>query len=137
MAETARLIAWLHCFDAQGHLSRSEIAAALERAGVSTVPMPPDSSLSLGIVVCNDASPQVCDFVRRLSRYGRDPLLAITTQEQVVCGAAWPLLQAGALDVLGWDQQENPAAMIAARLQRWRAVDDIVKAPLVRHNLIG
>ncbi len=137
MAETARLVAWLHCFDDQGRLPRTEIAAALDRAGVATAPMNPDALRSLGIVVCDQASPQVCDFVRRFSRHGRDPLLALTTQEQMVCGAAWPLLQAGALDVLGWDQLENPATMVTARLQRWRAVDEIIKSPLVRHNLIG
>lgn len=48
----------------------------------------------------------------------------------------WQLLQAGATDVLA----TGPAAIpdqISARLQRWQAVEDLMKSPTVRDNLAG
>jgi transcriptional regulator with GAF, ATPase, and Fis domain len=137
MGESGGLTAWLHCFDTHGSLCEREIVDDLRHEGVATEALNPEDPLSLGIIICDQVSGPVCDFIRRFSRHGLDLVLAVTTQEQVAGGGAWPLLEAGALDVLSWNGLERPAAMIAARLERWRAVDDIVKSPLVRRNLIG
>jgi len=48
----------------------------------------------------------------------------------------WPLLEAGASDVLFWNGTES-AHEIAARLRRWEAVSERVNSPLVRDNMIG
>ncbi len=64
-------------------------------------------------------------------------LLVLTTGKAMSRGAAWQILAAGASDVLALDELGDPAQMIAARLQRWQAVDEIVASPLVRSNLVG
>ncbi|NIM08312.1 MAG: sigma-54-dependent Fis family transcriptional regulator, partial [Planctomycetales bacterium] len=57
-------------------------------------------------------------------------LLVLTTGKAMSRGAAWQILAAGASDVLALDELGDPAQMIAARLQRWQAVDEIVASPL-------
>src|SRR3954464_15350649 len=114
MGESAGLTAWLHTFDAPGPLSLQAIREELQSAGVRTVPLNHNSPLGLGIVVCNQVSDEICDFIRRFSRQGLDPLLALTRKEQATAGGVGALLDAGALDVLKWDDLESPAALIAA-----------------------
>jgi transcriptional regulator with GAF, ATPase, and Fis domain len=47
------------------------------------------------------------------------------------------LLRAGASDVLYWQQPDQSAREIAARLERWNAIDEIICSPLVADNLVG
>jgi transcriptional regulator with GAF, ATPase, and Fis domain len=62
-------------------------------------------------------------------------VLAIATPGADLDGAAaWGLLDAGAADVLRWDGE---VAAVAARLARWRVVDEIAASPLVADALVG
>lgn len=137
MTDTPRANAWLHCFDAQGGPAEDRIAAALRRASIVTTRLVPSSQPSLGIVVFDQVSPTLYDFVRRHSDHGQTQILAVSLASELGYGVAWQLLQAGAFDVLAWDRLDNPAATVAARLQRWQAVDDLLRTPLVRNNLVG
>lgn len=49
----------------------------------------------------------------------------------------WPLLRAGASDVLAWDASATPAEDVVRRLRRWAAVDRLVASPLATDNLVG
>ncbi len=51
--------------------------------------------------------------------------------------SAWTLLQAGAADVLPVASPEALAARLGARFERWREVDQMLGAPLVRDRLAG
>lgn len=137
MPDAPRVTAWLHCFDTDGCLAEDTLASALRQVGVVTHRLGVATPPRLGIVAFDKATPTVADFVRRLSHNGQDMLLAITTGGEMARGVAWQVLQAGAFDVLAWDRLSDPAAVVAARLQRWQAVDDILDTPLVRHNLVG
>lgn len=48
---------------------------------------------------------------------------------------AWQLLAAGAADVL--DNDEQAAASVLARLDRWHQIDSILASDLIRRNLVG
>lgn len=137
MATTGPIITWLHCFEAEGRLAHDAVAPALGRAGIAVAPLNPESPSWPGLVAFSAISPAVTEFIRRFSHDGRERLLAVTTGEALARGAAWAVLQAGAEDVLAWDESNDPAGKIAARLQRWQAVDEIVHGPLVRENLVG
>ncbi len=131
------IAAWLYFDDQDDSLSGREIAAILEQAGVIPRPLNSDSPPGIGVVIFGQFSPQVRDLVRSASCNGQELLLAVTTSEAIERGATWPVLQAGASDVLAWDKLQDPAGTVVARLQRWKAIDDIVKSPLVQKNLVG
>jgi len=49
----------------------------------------------------------------------------------------WRLLGEGASDVFSWDHSTNPADEVAARLQRWAEVEEILQSSVVQDNLVG
>lgn len=49
----------------------------------------------------------------------------------------WALLNAGARDVLFWDESEQIIATLIARLARWGKLAELVESPTVRHSMIG
>ncbi len=128
--------AWLDSIGSPG-VSADEVMAALERAGVVTVPFGRKENCTAGIVILSEVSDKVCTHIRSCSAGGLNRLLAVTTDQVMASGAAWHILAAGASDVIAWDRLPDVASVVAARLRRWRAVDEIVSSPLVRNNLVG
>ncbi|NYE60369.1 transcriptional regulator with GAF, ATPase, and Fis domain [Duganella sp. 1224] len=51
--------------------------------------------------------------------------------------AMWAVLDAGVADLLLWPPGGDPGAQIAARLQRWRAVQQLMASPAVQGCLVG
>jgi transcriptional regulator with GAF, ATPase, and Fis domain len=77
-------------------------------------------------------------MIRRASRAGIERVLAIGLQRAALAdGRAWRLLASGASDVLVWDDPMDVARSIAARLERWEAIDRIADSTVVRENLVG
>jgi transcriptional regulator with GAF, ATPase, and Fis domain len=90
------------------------------------------------MVVFDQVSPATLLAIGEASGGGRVRAIAIaTTQAALGDAGVWRLLQSGACDVLVWDEDTNPAAHVAARLERWARVDEIVQAPVVRRELVG
>jgi len=137
MDDKSRTQAWLHHLGSIGPFAECDVAQALKQAGVDVEPLDPAAPSGAGVLLCPDLSPPVCEFVRALTRNGLHRLLAVTTSAAMAGGTAWQILAAGASDVLALDRLHDPAGMIAARLQRWRAVDDLVASPLIREHLVG
>ena len=135
--DTPSVSAWLYCFDGDGVVAQHDIATSLAQAGANAIPLDLESPAGLGIVVFSEATPQVCDFIRQHSHNGLGLLLAVTTSRNRANEAAWRVLQAGASDVLTWDRLQSSTSMIAARLQRWQAVNEILKSSAVQGGLIG
>lgn len=139
MASTTQfLTVRFHCFlDARDPL-REEITARVRQAEVDCdAPISP-VVMCPGIVVLDEVSAEVCQSVRELSRNGTGRVLVLACDERALeKGGVWRVLQAGASDVLLWDDLPDPAAVIAARLQRWRMVDALVESPPVKNNLVG
>lgn len=90
-----------------------------------------------GIVFFKESSNQLLDLLRETSGRGLKRVLAISLSRTIEPEVIWDLLAAGAADVFAWDRCQNPAQEIAARFQRWEQVDEIVRSPLVKENLVG
>src|SRR5262245_14268154 len=133
-----RLRAWIHFLVPDGQDLTAGAVEHLARAGVTTDPLDPVSASGPGIVVFNEATPEVCDFVRRASRDGLECVMALASGPAALAGgAAWRLLRAGAADVFAWDESGRSARAVAARLDRRRAVDQLVNSPQVQNTCVG
>ncbi len=114
-------------------------AGALRTEGLVATRVFQMPSSGPGIVFFTQLDSSLLDCVRTASRDGRDrvigvPLSSAAPQEQ----AAWQVLNAGASDVVLWTEGGGAAARhIASRFRRWRAVDEIVRSPVVESNLVG
>ena len=81
---------------------------------------------------------EVLAAVAELSRGGRDRALAVAMRREVLAdGGAWRLMRHGASDAVAWDDLPDPMAHVAARLARWRQIDELIETPVVRNQLIG
>jgi transcriptional regulator with GAF, ATPase, and Fis domain len=117
---------------------KSTLIDALQTANVFAQLRDPQPATGPGVVCFATPGEAVCDLVREVSRSGAERVLAIATSRAALdYDSAWRVLQAGASDVFAWDAVANPAAVIAARLRRWQAVDQLLQAPLVRNYLVG
>jgi transcriptional regulator with GAF, ATPase, and Fis domain len=130
--------AWTHVVCRNRPIEIGPVLGALAPAGVRCFKAPIDALSGTGIVFFDEPGPQLIDFVRTASRGGVERVLAVAVGEDALpARATWTLLSAGASDVIPWARHAAPATEIAARLERWQAVDAIVDAPVVRDNLIG
>jgi transcriptional regulator with GAF, ATPase, and Fis domain len=129
---------WVHSFCPNSILSVDTVIAHLHQAAIPTIPLNPDELGGPGIIILSDISAELGNAVRALSRNGTEHVLVL-----VACDAAftnqdtWSIFEAGASDVLFWNELLDPSAVIAARFQRWREVDEIIESPLVKGNLVG
>src|SRR5262249_13845952 len=129
--------AWLYFLDRGDGLPEIVLADSLARAAVHTHSLDPDRPGGPGIVVFGESTPRLCEFLREVSNGGLDRVLALAISRVALEGDnSWRLLQAGASDVLVWDQDTMPA-QVAARLERWESIDRLVQSPLVRNNCVG
>lgn len=124
-----------YCF--QGQNPRAAILDALSDAGIlhhaCELPPPPGA----GIVFFDEITPQLLDLLRETTGRGIERVLAIALSRAGMKPAAiWSLLSAGVSDVFAWDQADA-ARQAAARFDRWEKVDEIVRSPLVKGNLVG
>src|SRR5215831_17785864 len=121
-----------------GVRSQGAIVDALARAGVDTYTLNPDAPGGPGVLIFDEITQQLYDFLREVSRNGLERVLAVAVSCSALAdGGAWSLLQAGASDVFSWDHTQNPAGEVAARFERWDAVDQLVESPLIRNGLVG
>jgi transcriptional regulator with GAF, ATPase, and Fis domain len=110
----------------------------LTHAGIELVPIGPQVERGPGLVFFSEITQAVYDAVGALSRNGLERVFAISTSRTALTGSgSWRLLQAGAADVVVWDHTTRVAHRIAARLQHWHQVDQLVVSPTVRGTLVG
>ena len=132
------LSVWLHCQSEEPSLSRQHIASALACEGVRCQRRDENPESTLGLFFFDKETSDLFEFIQNSSHDGLDRVLVVATRKTALAGnRPWKLMQAGASDVMAWDALDEPAAAIAARLQRWKAVDDLVNSPVVRDNLVG
>ena len=111
---------------------------ALGRAGVSTQALNGAPPCGPGLLFFTEVTAPLCEFVRAASRHGLERLLAVSLSPAATAGGgAWRLLREGAADVFAWDHSADPAREVAARFERWGAIDRLVESPLVRNHLVG
>ncbi len=130
--------AWI-CWHAVDDAWREHVLSELRRhVAIQPVEQPTTIEGEVGLVGFGRLSPVLCDLVRTWSGGGRRRLLLISANPAALGESGpWPLLEAGAADVLVWDEQPDPGAAIVARLRRWTEVDALLNTPFVREHLVG
>ncbi len=128
--------AWLLFFTGNNTLQRDSITTAISDEGIYirnyTRPSGP------GILVFDEMTSKLCNFLKEASREGHERILAIASSRNVIASVnVWRLLQAGASDVICWDSSIDSARNIAARLTRWSTVDQLLNSPCVKNRLVG
>jgi transcriptional regulator with GAF, ATPase, and Fis domain len=130
--------AWYETFNVSDASLIEKRIGAIRREGVQLERRVPHSLNGPGVVFFDSVSSDLREFLRAASGDGCGRVLGIATEARgVEDEAAWELLETGASDVLAWNRSSAPAAQVAARLERWRAVDRLVDSPLVQTNLLG
>jgi transcriptional regulator with GAF, ATPase, and Fis domain len=127
-------------YDIVGSIERSaldERLTALLASGLRLYPRGAGVGASGGILFFDTAREELHERLRSVSRDGHDRVLAIPLHAVPQDDEMWTLLDNGASDVITWDPTAGTAVKIAARFDRWQAVDDILERPVVRANLIG
>jgi transcriptional regulator with GAF, ATPase, and Fis domain len=133
-----KTVVWHHYVGRSGACDPRPFLNALSTAGIGAIPLAAQDPVGPGILFFDEITLSLLECLREISRMGLERVLAIAlSRGALVDGGAWRLLQHGASDVLAWDDTRNCAAEVAARLERWEEVDQLVASPLVRDNLIG
>jgi transcriptional regulator with GAF, ATPase, and Fis domain len=131
---SARL-AWYEAF---GRAPAKDLVDELRSAGIAVRPRPLGAPTGPGIVFFDQVTPEVAEFVSETSLGSVERLLGVALRMQALeDGSAWQLLALGASDLIAWDHSPHAVAEIAARLERWEAVDRLMESPVVRSNLLG
>lgn len=98
----------------------------------------PYESMTPGILVINKASEQVYNFLIENSQQGLARILILDiSEDEVLKTDGWDLLNAGAADILKWENGKIDLENIVARINRWKAVNSLLNSDLVTKNLIG
>ena len=119
---------------------RARIEAALQKQGVPSLAECTDNGERpvATLILFEQLSPAVLSVVKQVSRGGRDRTIALASQERALGEReTWQLLAAGVADTLAWTNHGDPAAHVAARLERWARIDDLLDTPAVKRELIG
>jgi transcriptional regulator with GAF, ATPase, and Fis domain len=116
--------------------NEDEVRQALRRAGLNLLSTEDDMPSGPGVIFFSRVDDLLYKELRGLNRMGRRVLAVAGSRHVIAEGVSWTLLQAGAADIVCWEQPDN-AAQIAARLERWEAIEKIIASPVVADNLVG
>jgi transcriptional regulator with GAF, ATPase, and Fis domain len=129
---------WLHFSGPQDLAGAKALRECLQRAGICVRSLERDGGCGEGILCFSRIDEEFYGFVQELSRNKDVWVLAIPTANTAIdASQMWQLLRAGASDVLVWSSGADLGERIKARLERWRAVDDLVNSRPVQEKLVG
>lgn len=112
--------------------------AGLRSRGIHIERRPRNDPGGMGIVFFIETGPALLRLVASASDAGRHRLLACASGSvPPPSTAVWELLEAGASDVIPLDPELERCAQVAARLQRWEVVDELLRGELVRTHFVG
>jgi len=140
MRSRKRLAVWLDRFGSGSRAAETELLEELARQGLDCYPLrgPADSPAGPGLLLFDGYTPELAEWIREHSRFGKERLLAVGTRREALSrGEGWRLLHAGASDVISWADRSDAAGVIASRFERWDEVDRLVQSPMVTKNLVG
>lgn len=130
------MTSWIRFVTSEPSAAASGVRSAL--ADVVWAPPPPAPNGSdIGCIVFDRVSDDVLDLVRGSSRGGVRILAVGTAPEAVGDIGPWPLLDAGASDVVVRMNDASLADEVSARLSRWAEVDRLVHSSEVQDALAG
>jgi transcriptional regulator with GAF, ATPase, and Fis domain len=126
-------------FDARGiETGRTKsLTRTLADAGIELRPLGTSPPRGPGLVCFERVTADLCRRLHETSTPGCERILAIAIGPPPRADDNWRLLAAGASDVLVFERGAGTAEAVRARLERWRAIDDLVGSPVVRDHLVG
>jgi transcriptional regulator with GAF, ATPase, and Fis domain len=91
-----------------------------------------------GLVFFDQPDAELYELVRARSRGGDERVVAVAARWPALDDdAASRLLRSGASDVFAWDHSTTAPRELAARFERWLAVDDLLRSNEVEGTLVG
>ena len=127
---------WLRTFVRDRDDARRSLTVALSAVGIDLT-NPDEDATGPGIVYFEQPSDEVMEAIRELSDGGVERVMAVAATPDCFRGPVpWQMLQVGASDAFAWEA-EGRARDVAARLERWSAVDALVQSPIVQRHLVG
>jgi transcriptional regulator with GAF, ATPase, and Fis domain len=136
--EMSEKAVWVHYCGGEDVLPERLVMQALRQVGLSSFRLDGTPGSGIGVIVFDRDTPELCDRLREYSHNGLNRVLAIAvTSKGLRPGNVWKVLQAGASDMLAWNQLEAPASVVASRFERWQKIDDLMHSSVVRENLVG
>ena len=127
---------WMHFSNSPHSFDEDELRQALGRAGVNLSSRESNPAAEPCVIFFSQVDDLLYKQMRELSWAGRRVLAVASSAQLITGGVSWALLQSGAADILCWERGAA-ARQIAARLERWQAIDGIVASPVVADNLVG
>lgn len=128
--------AWFY-FYGDNRSAENDIRMALASAGVNLYSMP-DSSPGYGIVCFSEVGDGLFALLRRVRRESQGPVIALAVgPDGLEPGMSWRLLEQGASEVLLWGVPGDVALQMRARLERWRAIDELAEYAADQAELAG
>jgi len=114
------------------------VQAALEAAGIEPRLENARPRARCGALFFDSPSPGLCAEISEASRLGQDCLLAVSLGAAPLSDSEyWRLLEAGAADAFAWTDGAQAAPKIAARFERWEAIEELTRSPSVSEHLVG
>ena len=132
---------WMQTLGAVATGAEPMLRNALDAAGIAVQDRP---AHGFGVLLCGSGDAAAADLAHNATL---DTVHALSTRAAVLAvdcasqplppGAMWGVLDAGATDMLPWSSAELCAQQIAARLQRWDAVQRLMASTAVQGWLVG
>ncbi|MBY4949716.1 sigma 54-interacting transcriptional regulator [Cupriavidus respiraculi] len=116
---------------------KPRILAALADAGIAPQPSRVLQSCTPRLLFFSEITEALLALTQEARGTAMERVLAIDISPNGWHADPWQLLKAGASELLCWHRSGAPAMDIAARLQRWEAVDRLMEQASVRDGLIG
>src|SRR4029077_14377693 len=129
---------WLHYWERTPRSDSEELTRELARIRVNSAPLNQNLPSGAGVCVFSEPTPGLSDFLRTVSRSGRERIIAVAGQGGLVDGIChWDLLPAGASDVLIWSTADRVSRQVCDRLELWLLVDQLIEASSVADFVVG
>jgi transcriptional regulator with GAF, ATPase, and Fis domain len=133
--EASEMQLWLHSAAILDESVLSGIVEALSSYSICAGPANTWPPAGDGIIVFSSVDDELLKLFRSVCCSEDRRILAIAASPASEF-SPWPLLQAGAADVLSW-RGPGTAHEIASRLRRWEQINRHLSSPLVQQNMIG
>jgi transcriptional regulator with GAF, ATPase, and Fis domain len=117
---------------------RSAVLSAIAEKIVDPHPENREQPECIGLLIFDADCMGAAAAIHKLRRQGGGRILALSiAPEPPSAQDQWQLIGAGAADVCHWPADRCHAEQVAAVLQRWQAIENILASDLVRCNLVG
>jgi transcriptional regulator with GAF, ATPase, and Fis domain len=127
---------WFQYWGHDGSCERT-LCDCLQSAGVDLIPSPAGGPPSYGVLAFSEVDSGLIETIHDLRRQPESSILGLAcTPSLMENGTTWRLLHAGLTDVIAWEGPAT-ASQIAARLDRWRTLDDLTASSFTGDTVAG